>query len=69
MGVAQRRQVGAGAEGPRPDAPPQEGSDEGKSQEAGAEQGDAAGRQGKESVGNEISISHDTPSDSDARPN
>src|ERR1700742_3225424 len=49
-------------------APPQEGSDEGKSQEAGAEQGDTTGRQGKESVGNEISISHDTPSDSDARP-
>jgi hypothetical protein len=45
------------------------GSDEGESQKAGAEQGDPTGSQGKEAVGNEISISHDTPSDSDARPN
>jgi hypothetical protein len=44
-------------------------SDEGESQKAGAEQGDPTGRQGKEAVGNEISISHDTPSDSHARPN
>jgi hypothetical protein len=37
-------------------------SDEGESQKAGAEQGDPTGSQGKEAVGNEISISHDTPS-------
>ena len=44
-------------------------SDESKSQKAGTEQGDPTGSQGKEAVGNEISISHDTPSDSDAGPN
>jgi hypothetical protein len=38
-------------------------SDEGESQQAGAEQGHPACSQGKEAVGNEISISHDTPSD------
>ena len=37
--------------------------DEGESQKAGAEQGDPTGSQGKEAVGNKISISHDTPSD------
>jgi hypothetical protein len=45
------------------------GSDESESQKAGAEQGHPARSQGKEAVGNEISISHDTPSDSNARPN
>jgi hypothetical protein len=44
-------------------------SDESESQQAGAEQGDATCGQGKKAVGNEISISHDTTSDSDARPN
>ena len=48
---------------------PRERSDEGESQKAGAEQGDPTGRQGKEPIGNEISISHNTPSDSDAVPN
>ena len=38
-------------------------SDESKSQKAGAEQGDPTGSQGQEAVGNEISISHDTPSE------
>lgn len=38
------------------------GSDEGESQKAGAEQGHPARSQGKKAVGNEISISHDTPS-------
>src|SRR5262249_32481432 len=41
-------------------------SDERESQEAGAEQGDPTSSQGKEPIGNEISISHDTPSASDA---
>ena len=41
-------------------------SDERESQEAGAEQGDPSGSQRKKPIGNEISISHDTPSDSDA---
>jgi hypothetical protein len=41
-----------------------EGSDESESQQAGAEQGHPARSQGKEAVRNEISISHDTPSDS-----
>jgi hypothetical protein len=44
-------------------------SDEGESQKAGAEQGDPTRSQGKEAVRNEISISHDTPSDSNAVPN
>lgn len=44
-------------------------SDESESQQAGAEQGDATCSQGKKAVGNEISVSHDTTSDSDARPN
>jgi hypothetical protein len=44
-------------------------SDEGESQKAGAEQGNPTGSQGKEAVGNEISISHDTPSDSHTLPN
>ena len=43
--------------------PSAKGSDEGESQKAGAEQGHPTGRQGKEAVGNEISISHDTPSE------
>jgi hypothetical protein len=43
--------------------PGKPGSDEGESQQAGAEQGHPTGSQGKEAVGNEISISHDTPSD------
>ena len=57
------------AEGPGLDRLPRQGSDEGESQKAGTEQGDPTGSQGKEAVGNEISISHDTPSDSDAVPN
>jgi hypothetical protein len=53
-----------GAEGPGLDRLPREtGSDESESQKAGAEQGDPTGSQGQEAVGNEISISHDTPSD------
>ena len=43
--------------------------DEGESQKAGAKQGDPTCSQGKEAIGNKISISHDTFSDSDARPN
>jgi hypothetical protein len=42
---------------------PRKRSDEGKRQKAGAEQGNPTGSQGKEAVGNEISISHDTPSE------
>jgi hypothetical protein len=49
--------------------PPESSSDEGESQKAGAEQGDPTCSQGKEAVGNKISISHDTSSDFDARPN
>jgi hypothetical protein len=51
------------AEGAGLDRLPRQSSDEGESQKAGAEQGDATCSQGKEAVGNEISISHDTPSE------
>jgi len=56
-------------EGPALDHPPRHNSNEGEGQKAGAEQGDPTGSQGKEAVGHKISISHDTPSDSHARPN
>ena len=68
-GVKCRRLVGAERGSPGLDGLPQVNSDESESQKAGAEQGHPTGSQGKEAVGNKISISHDTPSDSNARPN
>ena len=43
------------------------GSNEGESQKAGAKKGKSRRGQGKKAIGNEVLISHHTPSDLDAR--